>query len=514
MRRARQAAALAAVGLALAVPAAARTQAAPPPQAAPGLTLAEAVRTTLVQSPAIAAAEWGVEAQRGALRQAQGAFDPELAAGVASDRAQTPGLGQQGGTTLARSSALEYRLGVDQRLRSGVVVSPSLAVRRTDLGAGQAPSSRAELSTALVVPLLRGRGGTLARAGERAATHELAGSVADLRHRRAESVLDAVLAYWDYAAATRRLEVLKEAEGRAATLLSETEALIRADARPAIDAVPLRATLASKRADRIAGEQSLLGARQALAVAMGISPAQFLALAPPSTPFPELAAGALPPAPQLVDEALRQRADLAAARSREEAAQAFLSGARTERRPQMDLRLTAGVSGLESGENLRPLLTPFYRDRSGFHLEMDVSWAVPVRNRAAEGLVLQRAAAGRQAGLEVAELTRTATLDVLTAAESLKSALAGLEQAAEAVRLHLQAVDAEKAKFRLGTSTLFDVLFAEDALTGATLGEIAARGRVAAALATLRFHSGALSGGEGGEGVDAALLTTWRPAGR
>ncbi len=505
----------------------AQASAAPPPTAAgpaahdaaataPGLSLDEVVRATLAHSPAIAQAELDVEAQRGALGQARGAYDPAFGAAASTLRSPVPAVSDQGVPSISRSTEMEYRVGIDQRLRSGVVLSPSLLVRRTDDGGGAFPYSQAEAAAQLTVPLLRGRGESTERAGERAAGSELAAGEADLRHRRARSVLDAVLAYWGYAAADRRLGVLREARERAATLLGETEALVRADVRPAIDTVPLRASLASKSADVIAGEAELLAARQEVAVAMGISPEAFLALAPPSTPFPAGDAAALPADSALVAGALLRRADLAGAERRREAAHQRLAGARAERRPQLDLRMTAGVAGVEGSRTLGPLLTPIYGDRNGFHLAVDVAYGIPVRNHAAEGAALQRSAAERQSALQVAELARTVALDVLTASATLKSALAGLEQARQAARLHALAVEAEKSKFRLGTSTLFDVLFAEDALTGATLAELAARERVADALARLRFVSGRMAAGDGGDAGDeaAALAGPTAPPGR
>ncbi|HEU4560656.1 MAG TPA: TolC family protein [Longimicrobium sp.] len=491
---------------ALALAAALLTHAPAHAQTTQALTLDAVVRTTLEQSPTIAAGQLQVASQQGAVRQAQGAFDPSLAAGATTGRAQTPSFGEQGATVLNSASALSYRLELAQRFRGGISLAPTLEVTRTEAGTGSVPYSRAELGAQLVVPLMRGRGGTAAAVAERAAWRELDGSRADLAHRRGQAVLESVLAYWDYAAAARRLEVMREAEQRAATLLSETEALIRADARPAIDAVPLRAALASKRADVIAGNAALVAARRQLAGVMGVTPEQFMAMPAPSTPLPSIASAPVQ-ADVLARQALERRPDLAAARSREEAARVLLQGAANDRRPQLDLRVSGGLSGLESGDALRPFLTPFSEGRSGSHLSVDLSYAMPVRNRAAEGAALQRDAAGRQAALSLAELTRAVTLDVLAAAETFRGAQAELELAAEAVRLHAQALEGERSKFRLGTGTLFDVLFAEDALTGATLGEIAARQRVAAALVRLRFQSGALSAAEGAP--DPRLLTAW-----
>jgi outer membrane protein TolC len=139
-----------------------------------------------------------------------------------------------------------------------------------------------------------------------------------------------------------------------------------------------------------------------------------------------------------------------------------------------------------------------------------VTAGIPLRNRAARGEALQAEAALRQAEIVEGELARAVALEAATAAETLARAAEERVLAAEAVRLHEASVEAETQKFRLGTATLFDVIFAEDALTSAQLAEIDARRRHAAALARLRYETGALAEGETGEAVDVEALVRGR----
>jgi outer membrane protein len=86
-----------------------------------------------------------------------------------------------------------------------------------------------------------------------------------------------------------------------------------------------------------------------------------------------------------------------------------------------------------------------------------------------------------------------------------------MRESKEAVRLLSSTGQAEKSKFQLGVSTLFDVIQAEDALTSALLGEIQSQRNYAVAIVSLRYQSGTLVAGDEGEApgtVDAAGLQT------
>jgi outer membrane protein len=131
---------------------------------------------------------------------------------------------------------------------------------------------------------------------------------------------------------------------------------------------------------------------------------------------------------------------------------------------------------------------------------------MPLRNRAAGGLALQGVALERQASLALAELERQVALDAAAALETLRRSAEELAQFGEAARLHGLALESEQRRYQLGTSTIFDIINAEEGLTSATLAEIDARGRFAASLARLRHLTGTLLA-DGAPDADA--LTRW-----
>lgn len=468
--------------------------AAVPARAQEGLTLDEVLRTTLSANADIRRATWEVERQAAGVRVAGGPFDPQLSAAVASAEERSPLFGAENVPGIQSSNTVTYGLGVDQPFRSGLVVSPSLSFSRQDaVGQALGPRNQAVAAVGLTLPLLRGRGGGLAVAGERAAVMRHSASASELEFARSRALLAAAEAYWSYVAAHARLTVLRETEARSARTVEQTRTLVEADQRPRVDLLPLEANLASRRAARISGERGLIAARQELGRAMGIAPAEVMRLPPPSTGFPTgPGAAGIPADSGLVQRALQLRPDLQAARRQHDATRDLLGGYRNETRPRLDLSVTLGYQGLEAGDEWSRYVSPFYSDLGGMHTRLEMTYGMPLRNRLAEGQARQGYAAEQQAALAYAELRRQVELDAASALETLQRSAEELVLFGEAARLHGLALESEQRRYQLGTSTIFDILTAEEGLTSATLSEIEARRSYAISLARLRHQTGML----------------------
>jgi outer membrane protein TolC len=482
--------------------------------APPRFGLGEVVASALSRSAGVALGVADLRSQEGALRQSAGAFDPQTWASVESERKNTPAFSNASSDPASvQTTEVSYGTGVDWRLRSGIVVSPSVSFSRVE-ASSQAGLVRNTGVAGLdvVVPMLRGRGGGMQTATERAAHATLSATAADLRHQRAAAVVDAVTAYWGYVAAVRNLAVFRDAEARTRRLVEQTQKLIEADERPAADRLPMEANLASRRATRLAGEQSVALARQVLAEAMGLPPAELAALPLPTDSFPAAAGVAQwPAAPDAAAVAVEHRPDVAAARERRAAAEQLLRGARRDARTQLDLTVGAGYTGLESGVELDRFFSPFYSGRRGLQGRVSLSYALPAGNRFAGGQLMRSAAADQRAAINLEETSRRAALEVLTADETLKRSVEEVELSRETVRLHRASVESELRKYQLGSSTLFDVIQAEEGLTSAILAQINVQRRYAVALLQMRFLTGTLLA-EGEDSVDPARLTTWGAA--
>jgi outer membrane protein len=429
----------------------------------------------------------------------------------ANDRSQVDESVSAPRTTIL-STSTRYGVSMDKLLRSGIVVSPSLAVTRADLSSATLPPpNRAVVNLGVTVPLMRGLGGSPARAGEVAADQEARAGEFDVRQAAARTVLTAVLAYWDYVASYRRLDAQRLAERRADDLATETRALVRADERAPSELLSLDANSALKRITRISAEQGILDARQRLGVALGIGADAVQQLGEPGTGFPESSDLNAPDsalADALATMAPTRRPDLDAARGRELSALATASGTAADARSKLDLVVAIGYAGAERGGALRQYYTPFYRGVAGVNSTFQLTFQPASSVGGAHGRRQQAEASVQRTAIISGDLARVAMAATRTAVGGLRSARLQLETAEIAVALSQRSVASEAERFRRGMSTRFDVIQAEDALTGALLSRIAAQTLAAQALVRLRYEAGRLVSGTATSGlrVDALAL--------
>jgi outer membrane protein len=467
------------------------------------ITLEHALQSALLNGPAVVIVREQVNDSRGARLVATSAFDVRHSAYLTRtrDRTMQPVYQASSVSSVSDFSAvqndhLEYGVSQQRLLRSGITVAPRMTFRRTDLSTTgvQAPSG-GNVSLALTLPLLRGRGGGMAIATERAADEDLSASELDLAQSYSDDAARSVAAYWRYLAAHARLEAVRHAEQRAARLLEETQALVRADERPASDLVQLEAAIAAAAAQRLGAEQSLVVARHALGLAMGMSRERFASIGTPATPFPALSRGdtiGTEEATRLIERAIVSRADVNAAGRRVAAAHHLVIGSERELRSRVDVDFQVGYAGIETGRQFSGLFSPFYRNVAGTNATLGVSIDLPGQFNAARGTAMRTAATEASATRFTAELTRRAASDIQVAIEAVAHSASQLERAHEATALYARALENERVKFKLGTTTLFDALRTEDALMQATLDEISANLQHADALAALRYQTGTL----------------------
>jgi len=515
-------------------PAGPRTPAAPAAPAAvpPALSLADALRTALDLNPALRAARQQVRAGRGALAAAEAPFDPRVRTALASNRTSDLAFAPvaDGGALAAtpvvatRQRALDYSVSVEKQFRFGAVLAPEVGISQVGVvGLGVAPANRARAGVNLLLPLARNRQGGVVEAGRRAAAAGFDAASADLHQTVAQTAYEAAAAYWDYAAASERLAAYRDSEARARVLVEETAELVRGDARPRADLRQFTDNLATKRAQRLAAEQTEAEARRRLGVVLGLPAAQ-IGLLPPA----RLAAGdaatpraAVTPGDAGRDterhtatwaaaasaDALARRPDVRAAAARRASAAHRVDAAHSALRPRLDLTVGMSYAGLTRGAGFDGLVSPLGAGMAGGVATLQLQYELPARNLLARGQADQAEAALEQARVAERDLARQIEAAVAVAAAGVERGRLALAEADSAVRIAREVVDNEKQKFRLGVSTQIDVIYAEDALTSALLAEVGARAAYAAAVGALRFQSGDLAAAGEDPAALAGLLT-------
>jgi outer membrane protein TolC len=461
-----------------------------------GFTLVQAVRLTLEKQPEIRIQEQQVEVNRGVWETARAAFDPRLQTSLQRYRDHNPLLEAQQapGIEDVRTDGWGYSARATQRFRSGLVVGPTLDFTRTTVNLAPIPESRTKVAFLIQRPFLRGHGAAATAASENAARIDLDAANLDLRYQVSISIVRTVSAYWSYVAAYRNLTIVRDSESRFRTLLDEVGAMIQADQIAASEAKQLRANLAARVAQRVAAEQSLFEARQALGLAAGLSAEEIFALPAPADPLPEAdflgEVGAGPGA--FLDMAIAQRADLMSARTRTQSAEALLGAARSAGKPQFDLQLQAGWAGLGEGASVSRFFSPIGTNVAGLNAQASLVLDLPFGNRAGRGQLASQLASVSQARLSTSDLERRIRSAVAIAVSNLAASSQRVATSRESSELFRAAVDDEKEKLRLGIGTTIDVIQTEDRLTQALASELEAQLNYANALARVRFETGSL----------------------
>lgn len=464
--------------------------------------LLDAIRLTLSQNPDIQLQEKQVESSQGALQQATGQFDPALRLTAGRSIDNQP-LNQQSRNSYAsqgfpvsqiRTETTSYNLALETPLRNGIVLSPSIGATRTTGTANDfsnlSAQNQGKVDFSIRVPLLKGSGESAA-AGETAANMEMEASKQDLRYSISQNVLNTVTAYWGLLAAGKNLDIARESEASVRRMVDETRKLIEADELPAADLNMLGAHLLDKTTSRISAEQALLDARQRLGQAMGLPYPQITTLEP-ADGFPAIGTELSAMGSQLVhltELAMKRRADLKAAQLRRDSARTLTGAAQTNLKPQLDVTVSVGYAGLAEGGNTMGGLG---QNRGGANIGTSISYQWPFDNNAARGRYLQQAAAYDQSTIRTASVERSIGIGVESALSGLAHSARQLKESEESVELYRVSVENEKTKYKLGTSTMIDVLAVNDRLLNARLSNISYRLNTLNALARLNFEAGAL----------------------
>lgn len=106
--------------------------------------------------------------------------------------------------------------------------------------------------------------------------------------------------------------------------------------------------------------------------------------------------------------------------------------------------------------------------------------------------MLQKESVYQQSLILTGDLARNISSGVLVAIFGLGNSELELARSQEAVRSYRTALDNEKKKFKLGISSLLDLIQTEDSLTNALLNEISAQRKLSTVLARLRFETGTM----------------------
>ncbi|MEI6320143.1 MAG: TolC family protein [Pseudomonadota bacterium] len=493
----------------------------PSVSSARSLSLGTALRQALATNPGTQIRREELEAAEAAVLQAQGIFDPVLGSSVGRSRTLRPlrsdeiiafqALGNDLRNAQVQQSTT-YQVGVGQTLLNGTSLGAGFLVSSNadsvQSAAGVPPQMTSAITFTVRVPLARNSGRATVGAEFDAARAEVDAAQAEIHHGNAVLVLESTLAYWDWVAKVRRLEVTAAAERRVDNMIGEMKRLIASGEMPKADIELALASRAERIAQRVIAEQAVIEARRVLARLLGVTAEQAGEFGSPVDDFPPYrpVSGSQRDA-RLIERALDVRADLQALRQREQAARFRAAAALHNIKPQVDLSFNAGYLGLAENASAWRLDRSLER-RTGPAMGAALSVQLPWNNNSAIGAQRTTAAQFNVASIRLRDLQASIGTNIPVALASLERASVQGAAAIEAVQRYEASVRNERLRRRLGTATVIDVITVEDRLTSALLTDVALRQNFASAIAQFRFELGQLVQRDGEEyrvALDALL---------
>jgi outer membrane protein TolC len=439
-----------------------------------------------------------VEITEAQILAATGAYDVTITAGLTVAKAVTAPRGSQiifstGSRSVAADFGVTRKLETGGRLTLNVDVSRGLTdqpINPFNPALGSATFTQYLIQPTLTFqhPLLRGMGVRVNRAAIDRARLARSSTEADQLVTAQNLVRDLISAYWDVLAAQRDLENKRQGVTLAAEQLARTEAQVRAGRLAAVEAKAVEQSLAQRETDVLLAENLLLEVSLRLRVMMGqeFADRDVLGVEPTTNPIDTIV-----PEPvdmeAAIDKALAanpaiRQLEVALASKRIDELETA-----NQRLPQLDFTGTFSTRGRSVdqfpnqttgepgdpgswGDAFRNFGTGDATDGRLFadytvSGALDFTWAV--QNRTARGNHQRVLAELEQAELNLKAIRQNTATGVILSSNKLRSAAKQMDLARLSIELAEQNLAAEQARFEVGRSTNYDVLFRIDELLNA-----------------------------------------------
>lgn len=196
------------------------------------------------------------------------------------------------------------------------------------------------------------------------------------------------------------------------------------------------------------------------------------------------------PVQDLVEEALRSQPGLSRSRISRSNADINLRGIRNALKPALDVSAFATNNGLAGTINPNVIVAPgtqlpdayfvgggptayaqaFRRNFPDYGVQFRLS--IPLKNRQAQADMSRELLRQRKSDIQIRQQENSIKLDVARALTSLNQARASYDVAREARELRDEMVEAERKRFALGSSTIFQIIQAQRDLSAARTNEV------------------------------------------
>jgi len=293
-------------------------------------------------------------------------------------------------------------------------------------------------------------------------------------------VLQAEVAYFTYMATSALLGAERSAIAEAQANLNAAQQRNRVGLATIADVLQARTALSQEELNLETVQGNLQAARGALAAALGLPANLPFELQPMTEPLPvrTLALSV----DSVINDALRNRPDLQAARAQAEAAAQSVRVARSAALPSLTLNSNAG----RTFSNPRLFAGPSY--------SLQLGLSIPIFNGFSHQYDIAAARAQADAVAALADQTRQQVVtEVFVSYYALQTAQQRVTTADDLLASATQAVQVAAGRYREGVGSIIELLTAQTALANARAQQVQARWQWYTSLAQLARDAGVLS---------------------
>jgi outer membrane protein len=443
------------------------------------------------------------------------AYDPFLTGQYNIQHFNTPQLTSSSAQNGDLSGNLQTaNAGFNQGFSTGANINASFTNSRestNSLGSSFNPFVNSGLALNVSQPLLRGFGREVNRRFIRIAGNEEKITSLLFRQQLIATVYGVVRLYTDLVSLAEDVKVKQDTYQFAQTLLQNTQETVNQGTQAPIELTRARAQVSATQHDLI-NSQGLLEEQEAILknviTRIGAEDADVRGariVPTDSLEIPASAAEETRTIEDLLNEAYRQRPDLAQAGLQTENTRISLEGSRNALRPELDLVGTAQSNALAGDPNSLNMGVPAGAFVGGYGAALDQIFTVknptvaiglqltlPLRNRIAQADAARDELQLRQTQIRARQLRNQAQLEVEDALIAMRRARASYEAAAQTTKLQEESLEAEQIKFMEGASTSFFVIQYQSYLAQARSTELAAKGAYLKARAAMQRATGSI----------------------
>ena len=317
------------------------------------------------------------------------------------------------------------------------------------------PSYNSGLTLGVRQPLLRGFGREVQTARLRSSQKQLEAANFQVSSEAANLAAAVKIAYWNLVFTRQNIEVQKLSLELARKLLKETETKISAGSLAEIEIYRPRSGVAQREEQLISAERAVGTAEDELKILLN-SDRWLTTFQPTDQPATKPIILDLP---TIINNALKSRPDIKAAKLLIEAAQFEEKKAKDDTRPDLSLVGDVGLTG--TSDSYGDSLDNSLRNPNNLW-QVGVTFSMPLQNRVARGNYQQAKASYHQAQTNAEILRQQIRKSVRSTVRDVQLAIKALEATRKTSLATEKQLEAEQAKFAAGRSTTLDVLIAQE----------------------------------------------------